>query len=70
MKSSSYGFRMEAIFFMVTRDWFDTRMRLSASTVFVEIMLDAFVLRSYTTVVLTATLVGLQDARRQGTVEL
>jgi hypothetical protein len=70
MKSSSYGFRMEAIFFIATLDWFDTHMRFSANPVFVKIAFDAFVPRSYTTVVLTATLVGLQDARRQETVAL
>jgi len=48
----------------------DIRMRLPANPAFAEITLDAFVPRSYTTVVLTATLVGLQDARRQATVAL
>jgi hypothetical protein len=45
-------------------------MRLSAILASAEIALDAFVLRSYTAVVLTVTLVGLQDARRQGTIAL
>jgi hypothetical protein len=55
---------------IATRDWFDTHMRFSANPVFVKIAFDAFVPRSYTTVVLTVTLVGLQDARRQETVAL
>jgi hypothetical protein len=70
IKSSSYGFQTEAFFFIVIQiDKFDTRMR-SAIPASAEIALEAFVPRSYTSVVLTVTLVGQQDARRQGTVAL
>jgi hypothetical protein len=48
-------------------DKFDTRMRSSAIPASAEIALDAFVPRSYTAVVITVTMVGLQNARRQGT---